>query len=165
MSFISIAESIGEGIVSVPETLLDGVIRTGQGLAFWNTEEEVKIGGQNTRAYAVLKTTLRYGFEGAKSPIPEAIAIILQDYYDSLPEVEKKKIISAAVDKGFFVIGKIMTSMTLSEFVGKRVTANIARKAVIKNLLKFTASAEFNLLAMQGLLYKAGAAIPCAVTN
>jgi len=158
MSFLTITESIGDGVISVPETLWDGIKRTGQGLAFWNTDEEIKIAGQNDRAYEALKGMIKYGVSNYNSPIVKAIQIILYNYYESLPDSEKKKIISTTIDKGFFVAGKMVTSITLSQFVADKIAKKIIANSVMKKLFRFTISSEFTLLAMQGLLYKAGAA-------
>ena len=155
---MSIAEALGEGIVSVPETLLDGIKRTGQGLAFWDKAQEVKIGHQNNRGYAVLKGVLRYGIAQRDSPVERAARIILFNFYESLPSAEKKRLIHAAGKKGWFIVGKSSTSLALSYSAGRLFINHLALKSVTKAVSIFTMSIEFNLLAMQGVLYKAGAA-------
>jgi len=155
---MSILEALGEGVISVPETLWDGVKRTGEGLAFWDTKEEVKIGGQNERAYEVLKEIFKYGIADYHSPIEQTIRIILYHFYESLPHAEKKRIVNAAARKGLFLTSKVITSAALSVVVAKFIVKKLGKDVVLKKLLGIIVRAEFNLLAMQGLLYKAGAA-------
>ena len=155
---MSILEALGEGVISIPETLWDGVKRTGEGLAFWDTREEIKIGGQNERAYEALKEIFKYGIADYNSPIEQTIRIILYHFYESLPKSQRNKIISAAKHKSIFVTSKVMTSATLSEFVARRLAKKIIGSTVMRILIKQIVKVEFNLVAMQGLLYKAGAA-------
>lgn len=158
MRTLSVAETIGKGIVSVPETLFDGLMRTGEGLAFWNSDEEVKIGLQNERAYKALRFIFKYGIDDYNSPVEKAIRIILVNFYDSLPKKERKKVIDFAINKSVFTSSKLITSAILSQFIARRVSKRIVASYVVKSLLKATMSGEFTLLSMQGLLYKAGKA-------
>ncbi len=158
MKALSIAEALGQGMISVPETLWDGIKRTGQGLAFWDTEEEIKIGEQNRRAYHVLLDVIRYGIIKRNSPVEKAIRIILYNFYESLSPSAKEKVIEAAVLKGCFLWGKSISSAGLANYSSEVFIEQLAANSTIKTFLKFTMGATFSLLAMQGLLYKAGAA-------
>jgi hypothetical protein len=158
MKALTVAEAIGDGVTSVPETLLDGLKRTAEGLEFWDTEQEVKIGGQNERAFAALKELAKYGIANFNSPVEKAIRIILFHFYENLPKAEKQKVIDAISRKGIYTTSKLATSAILSQIIAFRVTKAIMRGAAIKMLFRVLSSAELTLLSVQGLLYKAGAA-------
>lgn len=158
MKVLSAAEAIGDGVISVPETLLDGLIRTGEGLAFWDSDEEVKIGLQNERAYKALKALFRYGVENYNSPIEKSIRIILVNFYKSLSKSDREKVINSATNHGVFVSSKLITSAILSQLIARRVSKRIVTNYIVKSLLKITMSGEFTLLSIQGLLFKAGKA-------
>ena len=148
------ALAIGEGVISILETLWDGVKRTGKGLAFWDTREEIKIGGQNERAYEALKEIFKYGIADYNSPIEQTIRIILYHFYEFLPPAEKKKVVDAAIHKGLYLGSKAITSMGLSYIVSTRLTKKIVVSEVVKKFVRYAASAELTLLSMQGILYK-----------
>jgi hypothetical protein len=158
MRALTVAEAIGEGIISVPETLLDGLKRTKQGLEFWNIEQEVKIGGQNERAYKALKALYKYGIADYNSPIQKAIRIILVNFFEALPDAEKKKVIDAIFKKGVYFGAKFAASIGLSMYVSGEIVERVAKNAVAQQLCKYLGSAELTLLSLQGVLYKAGAA-------
>ncbi len=155
---MSVLEALGEGVVSVPETLWDGIKRTGQGLEFWNGQEQDKIGAQDIRAYEALKEIYNYGISNYNSPVEKAVRIILYHFYESLPRAEKEKVVDAAKHKGILVTSKTVTSVALSEFVANRLSKKIIDSTIMKMLIKQLVKLEFNIVAMQGLLYKAGAA-------
>lgn len=158
MRALTIAEAIGEGVISVPETLLDGVKRTAEGWEFWDKEQEVKIDEQNKRAYRALKKIIKYGVKGFHSPIEKAVRIILFHFYESLPKKQRDKLLDAAIAKGLHVGSKTLTSMGLSYVISTRLTNKIIASEAIKKVFRYTMSVEFTLLSMQGLLYQAGAA-------
>ena len=162
MRALTIAEAIGEGVISVPETLLDGIKRTAEGWEFWDKEQEVKIDEQNKRAYRALKQLYKYSVKERKSVLAKAIKIILWHFYNRLPASEREKVINWAAKKGVVGGTKIATSAILSlkvsDYVAEKIIATTVFKKIYRFMIKKTVSAEFTLLSIQGLLYKAGAA-------
>jgi hypothetical protein len=152
-----IADDLWDGIKSLPSDLFDGMKRTGEGLEFWNKEQEIKIGGQNDRAYNVLCEIIKYGLK-YPSPIFRAIKIILSHFYESLSKEDIKKAIEAAAIKGIKVSGKLAVSYSLSVAIARIIEQKVIGSIVYKKMLGYIARMELNLLAMQGILYKAGQA-------
>ena len=66
--------------------------------------------------------------------------------------------VDAASKKGVFIASKVTASMGLSYYISKELTKKILANAVVKKIFRYTTSAEFTLLSIQGLLYQAGAA-------
>lgn len=158
MRALTVAEAIGQGVLSVPETLLDGLKRTAEGLEFWDVEQEIKIGGQNERALKALKKLYQFGLSTYNSPIEKAVRIILFHFYESLPKTEKEKISNLAVTKGIFMSSKLITSTALSAYVSDKIAKKIIVTDLIKRIFKYVSSVELTLLTMQGILYRAGSA-------
>ena len=113
MKALTIAEALGEGVVSVPITLWDGLRRTVEGYEVGNTEQEVKVAQQDDRALIALKGVFKYGIRDYNSPISKAIRIILIHFYESLSVDQKEKIKQALVKKGVYLTSKMITSSEL----------------------------------------------------
>jgi hypothetical protein len=158
MKALTIAEALGDGAISVPITLWDGLKRTVEGYEVENQQQEVKIAQQDDRAAAVLKELFKYGIENYNSPLEKTIRIILHDFYQSLSESERDKLKTAGAKKIWYVVGKSSASLGLSYSAGRLILDRLAMQGVVKALFKYTMSIELSLLAMQGVLYKAGAA-------
>lgn len=155
MKALTLAESMGKGILAIPKTLIEGLIRTEQGLEFWDVDEQVKIGGQNERAFEALGKLRKYGFIGVKSPIFKLVRIILFHYYETLPENVKHKLFDQSQGQGAYLTTKVAGNYFLSQYVAKFVTKNLVDRAVF---MQYMVKMEFTLLTVQGILYHAGAA-------
>jgi len=85
---ITVAEAVGKGVYSVPETLLEGLKRSGESLEFWNQDMMNKIGGENERAFKLLIKFGKSVLNGTNSPLNKAIEIIVRHFLNVLPEEE-----------------------------------------------------------------------------
>jgi hypothetical protein len=158
MKALTVVDALAEGVISVPVSLWDGAKRTGEGLAFWNAQEEVKIGRQNDRAFHAVKGLIDYGIYKFDSPLQKLVRIILFHYYESLSSSDKEVLQEAVGKKMIYLSSRIYTSANLSVEVAARLTSKIVATSAVKSLYRNVTKIEFTLLTAQGLLYKAGAA-------
>ena len=162
-----VLSAVGKGIYSVGEDLVGGVKRTGRGLNPFNTKEQLRIAGENERAYGILKRLVQ-----ERGLLEDLASVVIEYWYDELPEERQAKVREAmermAMIGGGYLGGRMVIGKHIATLLARRIAARIAATQTFKLLatrLGVSAAAgatgigiPITLLMIQGTLERAGQA-------
>lgn len=169
MNILTIAESLGQGVISIPETWWHGLVRTGEDLGIGTDCQEryknfsqldacqfdlvKEAWGENVRLFLLLIKVGRFTFSDYRSPVLQAIEIILKHYYETMPECAKKNLYEKLAIKGGEGVVRFGASYILARFVSEQISNKIGKTVVAKKLIRLSVKAEGVFLTIQGAIY------------
>jgi hypothetical protein len=154
VNFWGIFKAFEQGVLSLPETFWHGIERTGQDIGLEGITSFEEAWGQNWRLMVLLEKTVKYGVMGAKhSPLIEAMIIILERYYHSLPQKEKKEVDSKLQKVVARKLGKLTAGTLFSIGVAKRISNKIIVDSFLRGLAKNLVKGVGTILSIQGIIY------------
>ncbi len=158
MKFLTIVESIGEGIISLPVTFWHGIERTGEDIGLGGIDTFKNAWAQNIRLYHLVVKLGEFAVGNYQNPLVQAIEIILRNYYNTLSDEAKNKLYSKAQKFAAHKAGSKAASAALAFVVAKVIAEKIAKTEAVKRLIKSGVKVTGMLLTIQGVIYQAGQA-------
>jgi hypothetical protein len=169
MNILTIAESLGKSVVSIPETWWHGLVRTGEDLGLGNDCQEryknfkqldecqfdsvKQAWGENVRLFFLLIKVGRFVFSDYRNPVLQAVEIILKHYYETLPECAKRALIKKLALKAASAGTHFGLSYLLARTVSKTISNRIAKTEATKKLISSSVKAAGLFLTIQGAIY------------
>ncbi len=158
MRVLTLLESIGDGIISLPETLWHGIERTGRDLGFDGSQPFEEAWAQNWRLLKLLEHTVKYVVRDYRTPLVRSVEIIFKNYYETLPECAKRKINNAAGKKVAYLGGKIAVNAIVVKEIAKKISDKLMKTTFFTRIPKLLIKEAGLILSIQGTIYKSAQA-------
>lgn len=147
MRLLELGEAVFDGIVSIPTDLYYGTRRTaedlgvfGRGVQMENREELQRIGN-----------LIRSAMED-RNVIRRAVMLVLNDFFEHLPEPVRDKILEKSTDAGVMIPARMGTQFALARVVGELLAKRITERIVVQRLVKIGTSLVLSAIVVQGLI-------------
>ena len=158
MRVLTLLESIGDGIISLPVTLWHGIERTGRDLGFDGSQSFEEAWAQNKRLYDLLVRVGGFVIHERNSPLAQAVEIILKNYYETLPECAKRRINNAAGKKLGYFGGKIAVNAIVVKKIAKKTSDKLMKTTFFTRIPKLLIKEAGLILSIQGTIYESAQA-------
>lgn len=158
MKILTIAESLGEGIIALPKTLWHGIERTGQDVGLGGLNSFDEAWGQNWRLLKLLYNIPRFAYAHAQNPLVQAIEIILKHYYETLPSCARKRIADEAINKMAYFAGKAYFNRLFVRAIAMKISKKIIGNSVLKKIARVAVKESGLILSIQGTIYESAQA-------
>ncbi|EFE96155.1 hypothetical protein [Serratia odorifera] len=153
MDYKQVATAIYDGITSMPLDLVYGAKRTYLGSGALGSEYKLRNEEENERLFRSIKM----GIDNRK-PIYRAIQIILDDFFNSLPDEVKHKVYTRILGSGFHMAGRTATQILVVRQLSQYLVSQIVDRALYQRLFKFGIWSSINTALIMGVIERAALA-------
>lgn len=150
MKIFEIGGAILEGIVMIPVDLYYGGRRTAEDMGVFGGDTRRQNAGERDRVAIMIAEAVRN-----RRLIARTVEIAITDFLDKLPADSQEKIRQSAVRSGVKFASNKAAQITLSTYLGRRLTERIVARAVAKRLAKFGVGFAVSAVLIQGMIERA----------
>lgn len=147
MRLLELGGAVVEGIVSIPTDLYYGTRRTGEDLGVFGREVQK----ENQEELQRIGKLIRSAMED-RNVIQRTVMLILDDFFEHLPEPVRATILEKASDAGAKIAARTGTQLGLSRVIGEILAKRIAERIMVQRLVKIGTSLVLSAIVLQGLI-------------
>lgn len=150
MRFLSLAEAVVEGVVSVPLDIYYGGRRTLEDVGVFGAEVQHKNSQERDRIVSLIQKCIEN-----RGLIEQLVSMIINDFSNRLPSSVAEKLQDNAAASGVKVISRFSTQQIFSIFLGTQLVKKIALKGVIALVTRVGVGVALTAVLLQGLIERA----------
>lgn len=150
MRVFEIGGAILEGIVMIPVDTYYGVRRTAEDFGASGADVRRKNAEERDRVATMIADAVRN-----RRLIARTVEIAVSDFLDKLPEATQDQIRQSAQNSGVKFGSNKAAQITLSTYLGRKLTERIMAGVVAKRLAKFGVGALLSVVLLQGMMERA----------
>lgn len=147
MRLLELGTAMAEGVLTIPTDLYYGLRRTAEDVGVFGKDVQQQNRDELERVGKLIRST----FEN-RNVIYRMVRLILDDFFENLPESVKEKILEKSLDSSVKLVSRKGTQFALSNIVAAALAEKITAKILVQRLVKFGVGAAVSAVLIQGIL-------------
>ena len=150
MKLWEIGKAVVSGVLQIPADLYYGGRRTLEDVGVFGAEVRRQNAEERARVGKLIIETIRN-----RATITRLTEIVVQDFMEKLPDSTQDKLHDSLKLAGIKTASKKGTQLTLSSYIGRKLTEKIVTNLLAKRLAKFGVGVALSAVLIQGMIERA----------